>query len=228
MSESSNLKYLVTPLAAIGLPAGQAVISGFSVGLIAGSISIYFGNPRALALAALAGSLAFGLGWLAGLAWWRSRVAGKVQEAAPAQTYQAQTRVEIIASDPSGAFMQGCWADLPIDLPKLAKVARRVEAGASFSHADLAGPHKPLSRAEFEALRSEFVLRGLAYWRNPEAHAQGCELSRAGGAVLRRLAEQTDDNPLPQQARILPRILSSPRGLHTHAGARASILEIGG
>ena len=75
-------------------------------------------------------------------------------------------------------------------------MARRVNAGVGFSHAGLAGPHKPLSRSEFEALRDEFVARGLAVWRNPEAHGQGLELTAAGRGMCRKFAE------LPEPGRI--------------------------
>jgi hypothetical protein len=229
---TGELRYLVTFTAAVLLPGAQAALSGFAAAVIAGSMSFYFGNDKYLVVAFLAGGVVFLLAWMGGVMWWRGRIVGKVKEPGPAQVYPSTaTRVEIVASDPSGVYLAGAWADLPVDLPKLIKLARRVVLDrASFSMADLCGRHKPLSRSEFEELRLEFIARGLLVWCNPEAHAQGCELTRAGGAVLRHLSDMPLNTPLPQRSRMLAGKLLDSRGLHAHAGARASgqYLELGG
>jgi hypothetical protein len=122
--------------------------------------------------------------------------------------YPTTTKVEIVARDPSGAYRAGVWADLPVDPAAMAEVARRINAGVSFSHAGLAGPYKPLSRSQYEALRDAMIARGLAYWINPASHSQGVCLSRAGDAVMRHFA-----TPHPK---ILPRAMDPPRRLQAH------------
>ena len=107
-----------------------------------------------------------------------------VQRVAQSKVYPTTTRIEITAKDPAGQFMVGKFADLGLSPAGLNQVAKRLQAGASFSHAGLAGPGRPLSRSEWECLRTEFISRGLAYWINPGSHAQGVELTRAGIAVM--------------------------------------------
>lgn len=46
-----------------------------------------------------------------------------------------------------------------------------------------------VSRRQFERLRIEAVNRGLLVWRNPDAHAQGVELTQAGKHVFQRLLD---------------------------------------
>jgi hypothetical protein len=105
------------------------------------------------------------------------------------------TRVEIVATDPSGAFQRGTWADLPISPNTMLSVAKRIEAGSSFSHAGLAGPGRPLNRSQYETLRDEFVKRGFAFWRDPTCHNRGVDLTLAGKSVIKYYAA------LPQNGR---------------------------
>ena len=121
----------------------------------------------------------------------------------PSKVYPVETtRIQITASDPAGEFSAGRWAELPISAELLQRVAKRLAAGSSFSHAGLAGPGRPLSRSEFECLRDAMISRGLCYWTNPAAHAQGCQLTRAGVAVMRHFASCSSvEHPLPQLAR---------------------------
>ena len=93
-------------------------------------------------------------------------------------------RVSISHADGLGAD----WLDLPIDTPRMIAISERVLDGGSFSHASLAGPGRPLSRAEYETLRDVFLSRGLARWINPEAHSQGLRLTSKGRAVSRGFA----------------------------------------
>lgn len=217
MSGSSDLKYLVTPFGAVFLPMLQALVSGITAFAIAISLAWYFESDKPLVIASLAGSGVFAVGWLAGVSWWRNRVTNAKEKEQQAQVFQSMTRVEVISQDPSGAFIQGAWADFPISQEKLIKMARRVEAGASFTHADLAGNHRPLSRSEFETVRSEFIARGLCHWVNPDAHTCGVSLSRAGQAVCRRMSELPIDPPTTHHAKIIPGKLLDAGGLHMHA-----------
>lgn len=128
--------------------------------------------------------------WLGLLAWWKRLYEVDHGITTPEVVYPVEQRVSLAVSWNEGH--QGAYLDLPVDLARLHKAARRILDGASFSHAGLAGPHRPLSRAEFEALRDEFIARGLAFWVNPEAHNQGVVLGGAGRALIRRLAGAPD------------------------------------
>ncbi len=140
----------------------------------------------------------------------------------PSKVYPVETtRIEITAADPSGAFSAGRWAELPISRESIDSVARRIAAGASFSHAGLAGPGRPLSRSEYEVLRDEFIARGLAYWINPDSHSQGVELSRAGVAVMEHFAGGDGTvTPLPQLPEKVRRSNLLPSAAHAHRNTR--------
>ena len=81
-----------------------------------------------------------------------------------------------------------------IDLPhadRLPVLAAGLLAGRSFNQAAWTGAGGLFSRAEFDQLRDVLIERGLAAWKNPNARAQGVELTAAGRAVMRRLAERS-------------------------------------
>jgi hypothetical protein len=166
------------------IPLAQSLATGVLLGAAAGSASAVFAWGEVWSWALLAstgGSLA---AWMI----YRPELAAR-QDSQPLPQDWETLRVEVIASDPQSAYQVGVWADL--DLPREAAIraARCIESGGDFSLSSLAGAGKPLSRAEFELMRDEFIRRGLARWRNESAHAQGCVLSPAGRAVVRRLAE---------------------------------------
>jgi len=79
------------------------------------------------------------------------------------------------------------YADLPFP-DRLPSLAAGLLAGRQFAQSAWTGHLGIFSRAEFDQLRDEMVRRGLAAWKNESAKAQGCELTAAGRAVMRRLA----------------------------------------
>src|SRR3972149_7342319 len=129
--------------------------------------------------------------------------------------------VRVIATDPSGAYAQGLFFDFTIDPLKLQSMAKLVLAGATFTYGSLSGPHRSMSRHEFEVTRDQFVAKGLAYWRS-EAHNQGVCLTLAGRAVIRKLAELPINQRLtsPAHARDIPEFLSH-RLVRAHARGEA-------
>ena|SRR3990170_3213804 len=214
---------LLTFRGAVIVPAGQAAVTALAVGVTVGSLSWYFDGDKPLAVGALASGASLAIAWLLSLGWWRARVSGLDLAPIPARVYPTTVRAEVIASDPSGAYIEGRYCDFTVSANKLRRMGRRISAGVGFSHAGLAGPHKPLSRSEFEALRDEFVARGLAVWRNPEAHGQGLELTAAGRAMCRRFAELPEPGKitsLPHRELIPNRSLLSI-GAHAHTRAHA-------
>ena len=149
-----------------------------------------------------------------------------LQRVAESKVYPVETtRIEITASDPAGQFSAGRWADLNLSREDLQVLAKRINAGASFSHAGLAGPGRPLTRSQYETLRDEFIARGLAYWRSPAAHAQGVELTRAGRAVMEYFSYGNDSvtlAPLPQLARSSRRREVLPKAAHARERTRGN------
>lgn len=87
------------------------------------------------------------------------------------------------------------WIDLPYP-ERLPDLARGLLSGRrQFAQTAWTGAGQLFSRAEFDQLRGEFLRRGLARWKNPQAPAQGVELTPAGRAVLKRLAGRDDFPP---------------------------------
>jgi len=80
------------------------------------------------------------------------------------------------------------FINLPIGQKQAGRVFYLLTVGRDLSLASLAGPGKPLSRSEFEALRDELISRGLAAWKNPNYHNQGATLTAAGRAVCKKFA----------------------------------------
>jgi hypothetical protein len=81
------------------------------------------------------------------------------------------------------------YLELPGKPEALAALARGVLAGRPMAEDSWSGRAGPFSRSEFRQIRDTLIERGLATWRNPDAKAQGCELTAAGRAVFRRLAD---------------------------------------
>ena len=82
------------------------------------------------------------------------------------------------------------WIDLPFP-EKLPELAEGLLSGRSYSLSVWTGTGGLFSRAEFEKIRDVLIGRGLAAWRNPEAKAQGWELTASGRAVMRRLSNRS-------------------------------------
>ncbi|HFD38520.1 MAG TPA: hypothetical protein ENJ31_01535 [Anaerolineae bacterium] len=94
-------------------------------------------------------------------------------------------RVEVARED--GRQVQ--FVDLPISPRAAGIIARGVLRGQRLSESAWSGRGGVCSRSEFGRFRAVLIERGWAVWRNPQAPAQGIELTAAGRAVFRRLAE---------------------------------------
>lgn len=186
MGTKADLKDILSPTAGVILPGAQAALTGIACGVIAGSIARMTGGDI-LTVGGLAAGLGFGGGLLFGLSWWRARVSailGELQAAALA--YPAETvRLEVY-TDQDTNYPAASWLELDLNPQALTAALQALAAGADLSMSSLAGRGKPLSRAEFCTLRDALIAADLAYWANPRAHAQGCELNLAGKhAVIR-------------------------------------------
>ncbi len=105
----------------------------------------------------------------------------------PPQPEPQSLRVELLQE----GGRRGDWIDLPFP-DKLPALAAGLLEGRQFTQTVWTGGGRLYSRAEFEAVRGEMLRRGLARWKNPQAPAQGAELTPAGRAVLRKLAGLVD------------------------------------
>lgn len=95
-----------------------------------------------------------------------------------------------VIEDANTQYPVGRWFDLPISWQLMVKVARKVVSdNYNFSYS-LTGKEagNPLSRAEFDNLRSLFLEKGLICYRVPSAHRKGLQLTAAGKAYFKQWA----------------------------------------
>ena len=107
-------------------------------------------------------------------------------------------KVEITTRDNNGKVRRQSYLNLPISEVQLLALARGLTNGVALAQSAWIGKGGPLSRAEFDSVRDRLILYGLAEWVNPDARAQGCVMTRAGRAVMRRIAENAAAPPPPQ------------------------------
>ena len=75
---SDNTRHLLTPMAAIVLPGGQALVSGFVCGVIGGSLAELAGAPPLPWAGVTFGAVSL-YAWAVGLSWWRGAIAPQLQ-----------------------------------------------------------------------------------------------------------------------------------------------------
>jgi hypothetical protein len=107
-------------------------------------------------------------------------------------------RVELLERQ-DGNNTRLAFIDLPGNRGQLVKLAEGLLAGKGTGEAQWTGSDNPFSRSEFSAIRATLIERGLATWINPSHHAQGWELTAAGRAVMRRIAQVSADRPTPRR-----------------------------
>lgn len=82
-----------------------------------------------------------------------------------------------------------------IDLPHADKIPALadglVNGQRTFAMTTWVGAGNLLSRKEWEDIREALLARGLAVWKNAEAHEQGVELTAAGRVIFRQLADRS-------------------------------------
>lgn len=198
--ELPDTKYQADPLRdGVIVPLAQAVITGVMAGIVAGGIWALARWPFSPWLVGLiAGSGVMFFSWLAYRSNWqmvfesitgadlnKDGYIGPPPVVVQPPKEPEKIRIEVIQDEGKA----GDWIDLPYP-EKLPELSRGLlEGKRQFSQTTWSGRGHLFSRAEFETLRGELIRRGLARWKNPEAPSQGVELTPAGKAVLRRLAE---------------------------------------
>ena len=182
------------------VPGLQAAITGALVGLAALAVAAWLKWPywavggTAAALATLGAWLSYRGRW----AWLLERMLGAdiTGDGVIGQPEPEPEPLRVIVDHTEDGSRSTDFIDLPVDRERAGTFARALLDGyRGFSLNAWTGRGALFSRREYDALVATFIQRGLATWRNPQAHAQGVELTAAGRAVIRRLAEPTT---LPQ------------------------------
>jgi hypothetical protein len=104
-------------------------------------------------------------------------------------------RIELTYQDINGRTKRQSYLNLPISESQLDALAGGLTNGVALAQSAWIGKGKPLSRGEFDTVRDMLIMYGLAVWVNPDARAQGCVLTNAGKAVMRRIAGNTTPPP---------------------------------
>jgi hypothetical protein len=106
------------------------------------------------------------------------------------RTFATETyRVSTVSED----GQRGIFGTFPISRDRLKILAMGLMEGRSFTEAVWLGTY---TRREFTMIREEMVARGWARWRNPLYPQRGLELTKAGEAWLRYLANDTQPPPV--------------------------------
>lgn len=178
---------------AVGVPFMQSIITGSMAFVVALSMARLTESEQPGTAGLLTGSLAAALCWIVLLRRWLSLAgfllgydgAGQDESEPEAEQYEYQSvRIELVQAE--GRNIQ--FFDLPASQQQLARLADGLLHGASFSEASWTGAGALFSRSQFRTIRDEWLRRGWLTWLNPDARAQGVQLTPAGKAVARHLA----------------------------------------
>jgi hypothetical protein len=176
------------------VPVVQSLVSALVASISAGVASALTGIWQPFPAAGVCGVGALALSWLVllrehrGLLWDVERViSGNFGTESPTGTPQDVLRVEI--TEHKGHNQHISYLELPGTPQQLMTLANGLLGGKGTSESDWTGSGKPFSRSEFREIRTALIDRGLATWANPDHHAQGWELTAAGRAVMRRIAD---------------------------------------
>lgn len=187
----------------IVIPALKAVIvavpAGLLVGVLIAAFKIKIPAGWAMLITFLLAFLSVFLATSSRGQWLIERLTGAdlnldgfIGEPAPPLPAPESIRVELLQD----GGHRGDFIDLPYP-EKLPALAAGLLAGRSFNQTAWTGHGALFSRSQFDQVRETMIERGLLAWKNPEAKAQGVELTAAGRAVMRRIAHptpQSEDN----------------------------------
>lgn len=179
----------------VTIPLLQSIITGFLAGLCALALVLAAGAPvNALA----AGGVVFVLvtfgSWMVYRGRWQWVIEqylgvdlnhdGFIGEPEPGRV--EPVRVEIVQD----GGRQVDFLNLPCP-EKIPLLAAGLLQGRAFAQSVWTGQGALFTRNEFETIRAELLKRGLVRWRKEGAPGQGVDLTPAGRAVFKRLAESS-------------------------------------
>ena len=178
----------------VAIPAG--LLAGLLIGALGLAVSAWYAMPITSLIVFLVvfwGSSQRGQWLIERLTGADLNFDGYIGAPQPLPAPQPQTvRVEVIQDQ----GQRGDFIDLPYP-DRIPQLAAGLLQGRTFNQTAWTGHGAIFSRSEFDQVRDTLIQRGLAAWKNDNAKAQGVELTAAGRAVMRRLANPSP--PLPQQ-----------------------------
>ena len=186
------------------VPLGQSLVTALLCGAVGGLVAMLLDFPMSpWRFGAITGGVALVVAWLSllgatrSLLWEIERISGRDfdgdHHAGPPPPEPAPLRVEVVETVEDVERWRIAKVPVPAGDPaKLQDFARGLLAGRPMSESEWTGSGKPLSQRQFRAIRDELLACGLARWRDPDEPRQGAELTGAGRAVLRRVAQGAD------------------------------------
>jgi hypothetical protein len=97
-------------------------------------------------------------------------------------------RLEVKVQRPEGG-PQHLFSEIPVKREAFDTWARSVTHGRSLAQSSWTGKRKPFSKPDYEDLLALLAKAHIVRWVNPEAHAQGRELTRMGREALKAYLE---------------------------------------
>lgn len=183
--------YFHTLPVAVVYPLLQSAITGASLGLCASALAWFVGNERPLAIGLLVACLAQAITWLVTLSRWH-RWVYKLEDVTGMDLNRdgeigrpvEPVRVELVGDNGRSTK----FIDLPAKEDQLVQLGTGLLQGTPFSEMNWTGRGAAFSKNEFRDIRNEMIRRGLLRWINPNARAQGLELTYPGRAVMTKFA----------------------------------------
>ncbi len=115
--------------------------------------------------------------------WTRADINGDGVVGAP-ETVRLEVKVQRSEGGPQHLF-----AEIPVNRQDFDTWARTVTNGRSLAQSSWTGKRKPFSKSDYEDLLALLAKARIVRWVNPEAHAQGRELTRMGQEALKAYLE---------------------------------------
>ncbi|MCP4428259.1 MAG: hypothetical protein GY803_27540 [Chloroflexi bacterium] len=176
------------PSSDVIVPLLQSAVSGFVVGLL--TLWPTLANGWAWYVPLLVFGGVFAVAWFLLLAdhrrslWNRETIESGGTPSPIGQPDPVLVRLQVIED---GAIK---YANLPIPIETLKTMARAIVNGRSFSVSEWTGAGRPLSRSQFETLRTWLLNNDYAEWVDPDNRRSGVTFSPAGWAFWRGLLEK--------------------------------------
>jgi len=180
MNENENKSLIF----AVVIPALQAVISSAWVFVGAGLVSYALYRLISFPVGILAVLVGAGV-WFAYLKRWHylTGLTPSYQEPDPLPLREVDpVRIELLQDNGN----TGNYLSLPARFEQLVELGKGVTRGQGLAIGSWVGAGRPFSRAEFETLRDELLLRGLLEWQTPKGKQKSPQkekslFSRANG-----------------------------------------------
>jgi len=97
-------------------------------------------------------------------------------------------RIEVSRNDIPGTHQVQIYELEKSLFEKLKYLAPAAISGLPISESAWCGAGKPFSKNEFHQVRDELIKRGWLFWKNPDEHSLGLEVSKVGKVVFKHLS----------------------------------------